>query len=62
MEWLAEHTKELDPDSNLETTIWLQFSPMLEDDAILAAAWLTIETMDYIWTRRKKKENIRKKT
>ena len=58
MEWLVEQIKWYDPDLTIESMIWLQFSPLLDDDSILAAAWLTAETMEYLWTRRKKKETI----
>ena len=58
MEWLEEKIKTIDPDITIGTMIWLQFSPMLDDDSVLTATWLTSEAMEYVWSRRKKKEDI----
>lgn len=38
---------------------WVFYVKVIETvDSILASTWLIAETMEYVWTRRKKKENF----
>ena len=48
----------LPTDVNLETALWLQFPLPITEIELLCATWLVGETLTYVWSRRKNRENV----
>ena len=57
MTWLINIIIQMDPSTTLEKIVTLHFEP-LNCDHLLECIWITALTLEYIWSRRKKKKNI----
>ena len=54
MNWTKELISTIDPTVTFQKMVFLQFEAY-DQDSILLAVWITSETMDYTWSRRKNK-------
>jgi hypothetical protein len=54
MAWAKDLVATIDPTVTLQKMVILQFEAF-DEDSILVAVWITTETMEYTWSRRKNK-------
>ena len=57
MNWLLSVIKTMDPSADLRTISTLQFEPSSQENT-LESVWLIGVTMEYIWSKRKSKQQI----
>ena len=57
MEWIVEVLKIMDPTITKEKSVFLEVNPVTNDN-ILACVWIISETLQYIWAKRKAKDQL----